>query len=524
MIQAPEAVGPQEPPRTVLAFALIFSAILLLHAPLLALPYFWDEAGYFVPAARDLMLTGDPIPMSTLSNAHPPLVMAWLALWWRLGGYAPEVTRTAMLALAAFALSGVYRLALQVCWKREVAMAATACVALYPVFFMQSAMAHLDVAAAAFTLWGLSFFLHGRAAGATAMFALAALAKETAIVTPLALVGWEFIARWRGWPSWPDFSEKEGNYHRDLRFLWVLLAVVPLSAWFGYHGLRTGYVFGNPEFMRYNLEATLEPQRILLAGVRRVWQTVGHMNLFVLTAAAALAMRRPPLPEGDSSRLRISFPVQRVFAAVIAAHVALYSVVGGAPLARYLLPTIPLVVILCVSTLHRRLMRWRLVVSAACLAFVLASLVPPPWPIAPEDNLAWRDYVLLHQHAADFVSVHYPGGRVLTAWAATDELSKPYLGYVAAPLRVVAVENFARPHAEGAARGERNYDVVFAFSTKQQPSFNLLHRVPAWENLESRFFGYHRDLTPEEAARIFQGEVVFSEQRGGQWVAVVEVD
>lgn len=521
---APEIVGPQEPPRTLPTFALILSAILLLHAPLLRLPYFWDEAGYFVPAARDLMLTGDPIPQSTLSNAHPPLVMAYLALSWKLAGFTPAVTRTAMLLVAAFALLGVYRLALQVCWKRDIAVAATACVALYPVFFMQSAMAHLDVAAAAFTIWALRYYLLGRAAGATVLFALAALAKETAIVTPLALVAWEFIARWRDWPSWPDFSESAGRPHRDFRFLWVLLAVAPLSAWFGYHGLRTGYVFGNPEFLRYNLEATLDPLRILLAGVRRLWQTAGHMNLFVLTVAAAWAMRRPPLREGEGSRRRISFPVQRAFAAVIAAHVALFSVLGGAALARYLLPAFPLVVILCVSTLHRRVARWRLVVGGVCLAFVLAWFVPPPWPFAPEDNLAWRDYVLLHQRAADFVSVHYPGERVLTAWPATDELSKPYLGYVAAPMRVVPVENFAGQHAEGAAQGRRNYDVVLAFSTKYQPSFNLVDRLPAWESLESRFFGYHRDVRPDEAARIFQGRAVFSEERGGQWVAVVEVE
>ncbi|HVZ16112.1 MAG TPA: hypothetical protein VG897_03270, partial [Terriglobales bacterium] len=33
--------------------AIIFLGLLLLHAPLLSLPYFWDEAGYYVPAARD---------------------------------------------------------------------------------------------------------------------------------------------------------------------------------------------------------------------------------------------------------------------------------------------------------------------------------------------------------------------------------------------------------------------------------------------------------------------------------------
>ena len=62
-------------------FALIFCAIFAAHAPLLRLPYYWDEAGYYIPAARDLLLTGSVIPQSIPSNAHPPLVMAWLALF-----------------------------------------------------------------------------------------------------------------------------------------------------------------------------------------------------------------------------------------------------------------------------------------------------------------------------------------------------------------------------------------------------------------------------------------------------------
>ena len=93
-----------------LLFALFFTGLMLLHAPLLRLPYFWDEAGYYIPAARDLFLTGALIPQSTLSNAHPPLVMAWLALAWRVFGYSTLVTRTAMLALSAFSLLGLFRL------------------------------------------------------------------------------------------------------------------------------------------------------------------------------------------------------------------------------------------------------------------------------------------------------------------------------------------------------------------------------------------------------------------------------
>src|ERR1022692_666144 len=92
--------------QKILLFALFFAGLMLLHAPLLRLPYFWDEAGYYVPAAHDLFLTGTLIPQSTPSNAHPPLVMAYLALAWKVLGYAPVVTRTAILAVAGFSVLG----------------------------------------------------------------------------------------------------------------------------------------------------------------------------------------------------------------------------------------------------------------------------------------------------------------------------------------------------------------------------------------------------------------------------------
>src|SRR5450755_4626345 len=167
-------------------YALFFAGLMLLHAPLLLLPYFWDEAGYYIPAARDLFLTGALIPHSTPSNAHPPLVMAWLALAWRVFGYSTLVTRTAMLALSAFSLLGLFRLSrIATAGNLPVAWATAVLVALYPVYFTQSSMALVDLPAAGFTFW-----------------ALAALTKETAILAPLALFCWEFLAFFvRGRPN-----------------------------------------------------------------------------------------------------------------------------------------------------------------------------------------------------------------------------------------------------------------------------------------------------------------------------------
>ena len=503
--------------RAVVLLAAVFALLVLTHAPLLRLPYFWDEAGYFVPAARDLLRSGSLIPHSTLPNSHPPLVMAYLALWWKVAGFAPLVTRLAMLLAAAFALLGTLRLAEQVA-NREVAIAATVCTALYPVFFAQSSLAHLDLAAAALTLWGIGAYLRGQNWRTAVWFSLATLAKETAILAPMALLLWEMgcpflkekalcVFPGRSWP----------------RAVALLLPLAPLGLWFAYCYWRTGHALGSGEFVRYNLLDTLNPLRIGIAGVQRVWQAVGYMNLFLLTAAAALAMWFPPLQEKAGERPRIATRVQAAFAAIIAAYILVLSVVGGAVLARYMLPVVPLVIIICVSTVWRRISSWRAVVAIVCLGFTLGLFVNPPWEFAPEDNLAYRDYVLLHQAADQLVSTKYGNARVLTAWPASEELTEPYLGYVQHRMRVLSIDDFSLPHMMAAAYSRTQFDLVLLFSTKYEPPKPLFGNWPAWERIKARFFGYHRDLPPEVAAHMLEGEIVFEQHLGGQWVAVVDL-
>ena len=82
-------------------FPVVFSALYLSHFMLLRLPYYWDEAGYYIPAAWDFFRTGSLIPITTLTNAHPPLPSIYLVLWWLVSGFDPEVTREAVLMVAA---------------------------------------------------------------------------------------------------------------------------------------------------------------------------------------------------------------------------------------------------------------------------------------------------------------------------------------------------------------------------------------------------------------------------------------
>lgn len=521
-------------------FACILVGIFLLHLPLLQLPYFWDEAGYYVPAARDLLLSGSLIPHTTISNAHPPLVMAWLALWWKCVGYAPMVTRSAMLVVAALSLLGVFRLAERVA-NLPVAIASTLCTAVYPVFFAQSSLAQVDLAAAGLIVWGLCAYVEERPMVVAIWFSLAALAKETAILAPMALACWEGLqlvaakGRLRG--LWEDVvsgaASSEISNGWSKRILPLLFPVLPLALWYGFHYSRTGYVFGNPEFFRYNVASTLNPLRFLLALVLRLWQAFGYMHLWLLTLGMLLAMLWPPVRDkgaGDSDkddgveRSRISIPVQMTFLVVVKVYVVVMALIGGAVLARYMLPAVPLVIIVGVSTLRRRLRYWPAAVAVVAIAFVAAWFWNPPYGFSPEDNLAYRDYVVLHQEGERFLEARYPMAHVLTAWPASDELARPWLGYTTRPMQVVRIEDFSLDEVLSAAEFRSHFEVALVFSTKYEPVHPLLQRWQPWTDVKRRFFGYHRDLPPGAAARILGGRVVFSEDRKGQWVAVIEME
>lgn len=493
-----------------LAFSLIFLAVLIAHWPLLRLPYYWDEAGYYIPAAYDFFRTGSLIPFSTLSNAHPPLPSIYLAIWWKLFGFSPFITHIAVCFTASVALTATWKLALLTTGKRSVAIATVLLTALYPVFFAQSSLAHADIFAATATLWAIAFFLERTPSSLTwsvLCFSLAALAKETAIVTPLALALWE--AR----------MHTATSLRRAAAFV---LPALPLVCWYLYHGHKTGFIFGNPEYLRYNAGATLTPLRILLALGHRVLHITAHMNLFVPFMLMLACMMLESKKENDGSdRPRISFSHQAIFYVIVAANVLLFSVLGGALLTRYLLPLYPLILLLCVNTFRKRLTQWPVLVAFSAAAFIAGLFINPPYRFAPEDNLAYADVIRLHQAAIAQIVQHSPHSTVLTAWPVTDELQKPELGYVTKPVAVATIDNFSYAQIQRAAQLPETYTTGLIFSTKYDPPHLPFSLGRKNEALDTRFFDFHHDLNPQLVARLLDGNVAWREEKKGQWAAVL---
>lgn len=499
--------------------------VVLLHLRLLSLPFFWDEAGYYIPAARDFFLSGSLIPHTTLHTAHTPLLSIFLAAIWKVAGYGIVVTRLFVLAVACFGLWQVYRLAESVS-NRSIAIAATLLTALYPIFFAQSTLAHSDLLATALLWWGLReyFAREPRAWRYAIAFTLAVLAKETAVVIPATLATWAFGRSLIGSPGSKQKSaitplgEQPTTKNQEPAWRTVsALLVAPITIlliWFTYQRLRTGAWFGDPDYYRYNVSATISPLRVLLAFIQRAWQAFGHMQMWIATLTMLAAMLLAPKPGRD----RIAIPIQLQFGVIILAVLLFNAFLGGALLTRYLLPVYPLILIVAASTWWRRVPRWEWLAAAIAVAFLISCYVNPPYRCAPEDNLNYADFVRLHQSAIHQVEAQFPNADILTAWPMSDELNRPELGYARTPHRVRTIKNFTAE--EITLADQRSFDIAMVFSTKYEPP-RPLFQSHWWLAMSARFFDYHRDLRPFEIALMLNGTLVWQEERGGHWVAII---
>jgi hypothetical protein len=389
-------------------------------------------------------------------------------------------------------------------------VATTIATAVYPIFFVQSSLAHADLMAAAFTLWGIRLYVEDQVWPSQIAFCLAVLSKETAVITPLAFALGEM------------FQTNRTIRDRFQRAARAMVPILPLLVWLAYHQHVTGRFFGGADFYQYNVTQAVSPLRFLLALAQRIWHLFGNMNMLALTAATVAAMFFPPVKDPSDERQRIAVTVQLQFALIMLAHLLAFSLLGGALLTRYLLPVYPLVIMIGMSTLHRRIGRWEWPAAVMVIVFVLALFFDPPYRFAPEDNLTYKNFVELHEKAAKFLEEHEQNSTILTAWPATDELSRPYLGYVHQPFSSVQIQDFTVEEILKARQMRSRYQVAYLFSTKNDvPSWIHSER---WEKLNRRFFGSHNDVPPELAAEFLHGRIVFLARNKAEWVAVLEME
>jgi len=474
-------------------FALFAAVIYASHAPLLTLPYFWDEHGQFVPAALDILHDGAWVPHSTVPNVHPPAVMAYLALVWRVFGYSIPATRVAMLALASAGMLFTFLLGIELCRGATGAPAfiAVLLLAADPLFFTQSMMAQLDMPAMVFTVIALLFYLQERYALAAAACVALVLTKETEVILPLLFAA--------------DLLRRRKLAKATL----FVPSFMALAIWLLYLRHVTGHIFGDPGFTHYNIGYALHPVRASFALLRRLYFLFFSDFRWIGTVAIIVALRR--------SRV-FRTPVWWLVTIFAAAHVLLVSLLGGAALERYLVPILPLLYCAIAAALTTIGRKWRAISVATMMAGLVAGMfVNPPFPFPYEDNLAMADFVNLQVAAARFVEVHYPGATVYTAWPLTAALRRPEFGYVDHPLRTVETSDLHESTLN--ALSTAHPDLLILYSRTWEPQWGVL-RFPAVQAFLRRYYEFEPEMTTSEVKAMLGLDPVMRWTSRGQWVEV----
>ena len=482
-------------PAAYLFFFVFFALVLLLtHAPYFGLPYFWDELGQFVPAALDIYHDGAWVPHSTVPNAHPPGVMAYLAVVWKIFGYSIVATRAAMLLLASLTALFTFLLAVRLCRGLNGAPALAPLLLLLtdPLFYTQSMMAQLDMPAMLFTVLTLWLFLEDRHVAAACASMALVLSKETGALLPLILAGALLLDKPR--------AKYAGFY---------LAPFAALAVWFFILWRSTGQLFGDAGFTHYNLGYAMHPVRATLCLIRRIYYLFIDDFRWAGSIAIFLAWKRTRIFASRAWRITWIF---------FAAHVVMVSVLGGAELERYLLPVLPLLYIAMGAAWSTFRPLWRNVGLAAVAAgLMLGWFVNPPYPFPFENNLAMVDFVELHHDAAEYLEASYPNAAVYTAWPLPGALRDPAFGYVTRKL--AAVETSDLRYSTLNRLDPKGVDVLVLYSRTWEPRWSVL-QWPMVERFLRHFYEYEPQMDAEQVREHFGLVHVRRWAQGGQWIEV----
>ncbi len=476
-------------------FWLIFAAILVAaHFRYLALPYFWDELGQFVPAALDILRHGAWVPQSTVPNVHPPGVMAYLAAVWAAFGYSITATRVAMLLVASLGVLATFLLAIRLCEGRPGAPAFIAAVLLLcdPLFYTQSMMAQLDMPAMAFGILGLLLFLRERYAWSAVACTAAVLCKETSLVLPLVLAGALLIEN-----------------RRDRRALYFAAPCAAVAIWIGVLWHATGHPFGDAGFTHYNVAYALNPAHSVVSLVRHLYYLFIEDFRWLGLAAILIAWRRKHMFGNRAWRMTIAY---------FAAQTVFVSVLGGAELERYLVPVLPILyVAIAASWTALKGFGRNLMVATLCVGLVSGMFINPPFPFPYENNLAMADFVELQRNAGQLLEQTFPQARIYTAWPLTAALRRPEFGYVDRPLRMFETGDL---HASTLGKlNPSDVDVLVLYSRTWEPDWGVLS-IPQVRAFLTRFYDYEPQMTAEQArAELGLTPLVRWTERG-QWLEI----
>ncbi len=342
-----------------------------------------------------------------------------------------------------------------------------------PLFFTQSMMAQLDMPCMVFTLLAVFFFVKEEYAWSAAACVVLVLVKETGIVTPF--VFFCVLALRKDWR----------------RASWFTAPAVALLIWLTILHAKTGYWLGDAEFARYNVSYALKPARMLIALGRRIFYL-----FFAEMRVAGTVILTATVAKCKTFHTR----AWAVVAAVAGLNVILVSVLGGAELERYLLPSLPLFYI-AVSIGLTAIRKPLAIAATAVMLLALTFFIRwnPPYPFPFENNYAMVDFLHLQAVASAYVDQNLRDRRIATAWPYTGALRNPDLGFVQRKVRTVETHDLHYSSIK-AIPAER-FDTLIAYTREWVPAPSVTDNQFVRMFLR-RFYQWEPDVTPEQCEEL----------------------
>jgi hypothetical protein len=354
-------------------------------------------------------------------------------------------------------------------------------------------LAQLDMPAMVFTAWALYLFLEARYGWSAVACLALVMCKETGAILPAMFAAW-LALRERKW--------RESAY--------FAASIAALLVWVFVLWRTTGNALGDAQFAQYNAVYSLHPVRLLAAVPRRLFYLFVAEFRWAGTVAVFLAWRKLPV---------FQTPEWRWAAAFAFLHVLVVSIFGGAVLERYLLPVLPIVYAAMgcgFACLPGNLQR--IAPGLASFGLLLSITWGPPYLTPFENNIAFTDFVQLHEEAALLLNrLPTRPNLVATAWPLTDALRRPEFGYTRRPFVPVETSDFRAANVERVIR-EKHPDAVVIYDRLNEPRWNLAN-IGLVRDFLSAYYDYAPQITPGELMALGYAQVMRLEQRG-QWIAI----
>ena len=412
-----------------LAFLLAVVALLLLKAPTLRDPHYWDALGCYVFQGRFMAAHGlDFAAYKTLPFVRPLLFTGLIGLCIRFLGDSPLILHVLTVAVVALLLPTTFLIARRLGATVLQGVWAAVILALSPMFMAQAGQVQTDLPMAVLLTLAWAMLLLGRTGWFVLWACLAVGVKESAYVicVPAALLLYA-RALAPGSRSWFSVSALRAA-------LPAALPGLTLVFWLVLHGRLTGALVHSDHV------AAVNPRHLSVALLHNF---VLSGRLFV-AMCAALSVRRllPSAQTALQSPTRTHQSPQTLQAAQLELLASLTMVVSWpllfpATLPRYMLPTLPLFCALAgvgIGQLPQTWRRWVMLVVPALLVLGWHGLYVPHDVAHLEAHLGYRQLLGEQHAAAQALAGAHPKGVLSDFPMVTVLKSPPEDGLLEAPI------------------------------------------------------------------------------------------